>query len=110
MTQGQGCADRLLLQTPFHHCRLHLNFPLHYVKVFSPLVMLILMYTFTLNCDRLSPSSFSFISSLDSMSIPKSTSEAMADHNWQQTMLAEMAALDANNTWELVPIPPNSWT
>jgi len=72
--------------------------------------MLILMYTFTLNCDRLSPSSFSFISSLDSMSIPKSTSEAMADHNWQQTMLAEMAALDANNTWELVPIPPNSWT
>ena len=41
------------------------------------------LYAFTLNCARLSPSYFSFISSLDSVSIPKSTGEAMADPNWQ---------------------------
>jgi len=43
---------------------------------------------------------------LDYVTTPKSTGEAMADHNWQQGMLAEMAVLDANNTWELVPLPP----
>ena len=32
------------------------------------------------------PSYYSCISSLDSMSTPKSTGEAMVDHNWQQTL------------------------
>ena len=41
------------------------------------------------------------------MSIPKSTGEAMADHNWQWEMLEEMTALDASNTWEFVLLPPN---
>ena len=68
------------------------------------------LYAFSLNCARLSPSYFSFISSLDSVSIPKSTGEAMADYNWQQAMLEEMAALDASNIWELVPLPPDKTT
>jgi len=36
-------------------------------------------YAFTINYDRLSPSYFSFVSSFDSVSIPKTTGEAMAD-------------------------------
>lgn len=67
------------------------------------------LYAFTLNFDYLPPSYYSLIS-LDFVSIPKSTREAMANHNWQQPMLAEMAAQDANNTWELVPLPPNKFT
>lgn len=44
------------------------------------------------------------------MSIPKSTGEAMADPNWRQTMLDEMAALHSNGTWELIPLPPEKTT
>ncbi|XP_029124610.1 exportin-4 [Cajanus cajan] len=47
------------------------------------------LYACTLSCHRLSPSYFSFVSSLDSVSIPKSTGEAMADSRWRQAMLDE---------------------
>jgi len=62
---------------------------------------------YALNCDSLSPSYFSLLSSLDSGSISKSTSEAFVDHNWQSAMLN---ALDASNTWELVSLPPDKTT
>ena len=62
------------------------------------------LYVFTINYDRLSPSYFSFVSSLDSMSIPKSTVEAMVDLGWRQAMV-EMVALHSNGRWELVPLP-----
>jgi len=39
--------------------------------------------------------------------IPKSIGEAMANQNWQQAMLVDMVALDANNTWELISLPTN---
>jgi len=35
------------------------------------------IYAFTINCDRLSQSYFSFVTSLDSVSIPKTTSEVV---------------------------------
>ena len=39
-----------------------------------------------------------FVYSLDSMFIPKSTCEVMADPRWQQAMLEEMVALGARGT------------
>ena len=50
------------------------------------------LYACTLYCHRLSPSYFSFVSSLDSVSIPKSIGEAMTVPPWRQAMLDEMAA------------------
>lgn len=43
------------------------------------------IYACVLNYDRLSTSYVSFVSALDSVSIPKSTGEAMADANWRHT-------------------------
>jgi hypothetical protein len=50
------------------------------------------------------------MSALDSVSIPKSTGEAMTNANWRQAMVEEMAALHSNNTWDIVPLPPNKTT
>jgi len=70
------------------------------------------LYPFTINYDSLSPSYFSFVSSwilclFLRLPIPKTTSEAMADPDWRQAMVEEMAALHSNGTWELVSLPPN---
>ncbi|GKB81473.1 ribonuclease H-like domain-containing protein, partial [Tanacetum coccineum] len=42
-----------------------------------------------------------------SSSIPKSPFQALRDHNWKQAMCDEYKALINNNTWVLVPRPPN---
>ena len=42
---------------------------------------------------------------LDSISIPKTIVEALSHHNWRFAMKEEMDALDANGTWEPVPLP-----
>lgn len=96
-------------QTSFHAptaCPrlLHLNFLLRYKKVFVSLIILTL-YAFTIIYDCLSPSYFSFVSSLDFVSISKTTCEAMVDPSWSQEMV-EMATLHSNGTWELGPLPP----
>jgi hypothetical protein len=62
-------------------------------------------YAYVLNYDRLSTSYVSFVSALDSMSIPKSTGEAMNDPNWHQAMVDEMVALHSINTWEILSLP-----
>jgi transposase InsO family protein len=67
-------------------------------------------YVCALNYDRLSTSYVSFVSALDSVSIPKSTGEAMTDPNWRQAMVEEMTALHSNNTWDIVPLPPDKTT
>lgn len=60
------------------------------------------LYACTLHCHQLSPLCFPFISSFDSVSIPKPTGEEMAD----LAMLDEMATLQTSGTWELVHLPP----
>ena len=63
------------------------------------------IYNF-LSYHRLSPSFYSFVSSLSSVSIPKNLCEALDHPGWRQAMIDEMQALEHNGTWELVPLPP----
>ncbi|RVW39422.1 Retrovirus-related Pol polyprotein from transposon TNT 1-94 [Vitis vinifera] len=43
-----------------------------------------------------------FVSAISSVSLPKSTHEALSHPGWRQAMVDEMAALHSNGTWDLV--------
>uniref|UniRef100_A0A2N9IGT2 Integrase catalytic domain-containing protein n=1 Tax=Fagus sylvatica TaxID=28930 RepID=A0A2N9IGT2_FAGSY len=58
----------------------------------------------------LSDSYHAFIGMIDSVSIPRSVSAALQDPKWVTAMQAEMDALQANQTWELVPLPSGEKT
>ena len=60
--------------------------------------------------DSLSPSYKCFITSLSSVSIPKTIAEALSHYGWRSAMLEEMSALNTNKTWELVPLPSGKST
>ena len=45
-----------------------------------------------------------------SVSLPKSTHEALSHPGWRQAMVDEMAALHSNGTWDLVVLPPGKST
>ena len=47
----------------------------------------------------------SFLSSLDSIAIPKTVEEVLQNQHWVQAMQEEMRALEKNNTKETVPRP-----
>ena len=55
--------------------------------------------------DKLSRSSRSVVSTLDSVPIPTTADEALAHQEWQDAMLDELNALDHNVTWDLVELP-----
>ena len=55
---------------------------------------------------RLSLPYIAFVSTLSSVSTPKSTSEALSHPGWKQAMTEEIDALYSNDTWELVALPP----
>jgi hypothetical protein len=46
-----------------------------------------------------------FVASLQSVAIPRDWKEAKRDPKWKKAMLEELAALEKNNTWDLVPFP-----
>ncbi|GAB2267742.1 hypothetical protein Dimus_038680 [Dionaea muscipula] len=46
-----------------------------------------------------------FISTLDSVPVPQSLAEALSSPTWAQAMSEKMVALEANQTWDLVPLP-----
>ena len=48
---------------------------------------------------------YSFIASLDSISLPNTVREALSHPGWRSAMVDEMQALDDNSTWNLVPLP-----
>lgn len=50
-------------------------------------------------------SSRTFVSRLDSVSVPNTLSQAIAHDGWRHAMEEEMAALDENQTWDLVSLP-----
>ena len=54
---------------------------------------------------RLSLPYFAFVTTLSSISTPKSTSEALSHLGWKQAMAKEIDALYSNGTWELVTLP-----
>uniref|UniRef100_A0A2N9IER4 Reverse transcriptase Ty1/copia-type domain-containing protein n=1 Tax=Fagus sylvatica TaxID=28930 RepID=A0A2N9IER4_FAGSY len=58
----------------------------------------------------LSDSYHAFIGTIDSVSIPRSVSAALQDPKWVTAMQAEMDALQATQTWELVPLPSGEKT
>ncbi|RVW56704.1 Retrovirus-related Pol polyprotein from transposon RE1 [Vitis vinifera] len=63
------------------------------------------IYNF-LSYHRLSSSYSAFVSTLSSVSLPKSTSAALSHPEWRQAMVDEMAVLHSNGTWDLVSLPP----
>ena len=63
------------------------------------------IYNF-LSFHRLSLSYFAFVSTLSSVSNPKSTSEALSHPGWKQEMTEEINVLYSNDTWELIDLPP----
>jgi len=55
--------------------------------------------------DKLSSRSRSLISTLDSISVPKTVGEALAHSGWRDAMIDEINALDHNDAWDLVELP-----
>ena len=45
------------------------------------------------------------MSSLSSVSIPKTTGETLSHSGWRQAMVDEISALHKSGTWELVSLP-----
>lgn len=50
-----------------------------------------------------SPSSQSFVATLDTATIPKTISEPLVHDGWRHARIEEMLGLDHNQTWDLVP-------
>lgn len=67
-------------------------------------------YACVLSYECLSTSYVSFVSALDFMFIPKSTSEVMTNPNLCHAMVEEMATLRSNNTWGIVNLSPDKTT
>ncbi|KAK1408324.1 hypothetical protein QVD17_39996 [Tagetes erecta] len=59
------------------------------------------------NYSKLSKENHCFATSLNKSVEPRSTKEALQDVNWVTAMNKEMEALNRNNTWELVDLPPD---
>ena len=53
----------------------------------------------------MSTQSYSFIASLDSISLPNKVSKALTLPSWCSVMIEEMDALTNNGTWDLVRLP-----
>ncbi|KAK8962177.1 hypothetical protein KSP40_PGU009074 [Platanthera guangdongensis] len=58
---------------------------------------------------RLSPPLLQFSLSLFTISIPNSLQEALQHPGWRAAMVEEMIALWADQSWDLVPLPPDQF-
>ncbi|RVW95243.1 Retrovirus-related Pol polyprotein from transposon RE2 [Vitis vinifera] len=67
------------------------------------------IYNF-LSYHRLSSPYFAFVFAISSVSLPKSTPEALSYPGWRQAMVDEMTALHSNGTWDLVVLPSGKST
>ena len=55
--------------------------------------------------EKISPEYKTFLTELDSTSVPKTVNEALASKDWKRAMDEEMMALKKNGTWDLTPLP-----
>jgi hypothetical protein len=62
------------------------------------------------NYSKLSSENFSFVSSLNKTVEPKFFFQAVKDPNWVTAMNEELEALNINDTWDLVDLPPGRKT
>ena len=70
-------------------CTLHPLYPLsHFVSYY-----------------KLSSSHRNFLTSLDTIAIPKTLFEALNSKKWKQAMRVEMEALEKNRIWDVVELP-----
>ncbi|RVW33237.1 Retrovirus-related Pol polyprotein from transposon TNT 1-94 [Vitis vinifera] len=67
------------------------------------------IYNF-LSYHRLSSPYSAFVSAISSVSLPKSTHEALSHPGWRHAMVDETAALHSNGTWDLVVLPSGKST
>ncbi|RVW83660.1 Retrovirus-related Pol polyprotein from transposon RE1 [Vitis vinifera] len=67
------------------------------------------IYNF-LSYHQLSSPYSAFISAISSVSLPKSTPEALSHSGWRQAMVDEMTVLHSNDTWDLVVLPSGKFT
>jgi len=58
-----------------------------------------------LSYHRLSQPFYACLSSISSVSIPKSVGDALAHPGWRQAMLDELNALQTSGIWELISLP-----
>ncbi|MCH86991.1 hypothetical protein A2U01_0007855 [Trifolium medium] len=59
------------------------------------------------NCDRFTLAHRAFLAAIEQEKEPISYSEAVKDHRWREAMQSEIRALENNETWRIVPLPPN---
>lgn len=59
-----------------------------------------------INYSHLSPSYQAYLSKLSSQVEPKIFKQASQDDRWVTTMINEIGALESNNSWEIVDLPP----
>lgn len=57
--------------------------------------------------DLFSPSCVQYLATTTTISEPHSYSQAVINDNWCKEILTEITALEANHTWDVVPLPPN---
>lgn len=57
--------------------------------------------------EHLSPSYRSYVAAASKISVPYTFTQAFKDPKWCAAMKTEIQALEANHTWDLVPIPSN---
>ncbi|XP_071905634.1 uncharacterized protein [Coffea arabica] len=59
---------------------------------------------------RFSPQLKTFLTTINSISIPQTLQEALRNKNWLHAMKEEMNALERNKTWEIVNLPKGKKT